>query len=93
MGHAIPQILLICCLMIPALAEDFNPEEDDIALLVILDDKPPITDPVHMPEAAQIIVQFSSDLSEIGISDINWTAFYAGFPELNHSENITMLRA
>ncbi|MCK9570255.1 hypothetical protein M0R72_15020 [Candidatus Pacearchaeota archaeon] len=82
MGYAIPQILLICCLIAPSLAEDFNPEEDDTTSLAILDDKPPITDPVHMPEAAQIIVESAEDLYDLDYTGINWTEFYKDFQPL-----------
>lgn len=60
---------------------------------IIAEEEKPLVFPEAMQKSTQIIVQFSSDLGEMGTSDINWTAFCAGFPELNLTENITMLRA
>jgi hypothetical protein len=66
---------------------------EDAAPPLVAEEEKPLVFPEAMQKSTQIIVQFSSDLGEIGTADINWTAFYAGFPELNLSENITMPRA
>jgi len=84
------QVLLILCMV--GLADEYVNREpplyaegdlldvpEDIELPIIAEEEKPLVFPEEMPAAAQIIVEASEDLSDLDLSDINWTEFYADF--------------
>jgi len=52
---------------------------EDIEQPIIAEEEKPLVFPEEMPAAAQIIVETTEDLSDLKLSDINWTEFYADF--------------
>ncbi len=59
---------------------DDTPDDADPPL--IAEEEKPLVFPETMPEAAQIIVDSTEDLSELNMSAINWSEFYVDFQPL-----------
>jgi len=84
------QVLLI--LVTPCMADEYVDEEpplyfvddipEDIAPPLIAEEEKPLIFPETMPEAAQILVDGTEDLSELNMSAINWSEFYRDFQPL-----------
>jgi hypothetical protein len=55
---------------------------DDAVPPIIAEEEKPLIFPETMPEAAQIIVDGTEDLSDLNMSAINWSEFYADFRPL-----------
>jgi len=84
------QVLLI--LVIPCMADEYVDEEPPLCFVddipeddvrpIIAEEEKPLVFPDPMQEAAQIIVDGTEDLSELNMSAINWSEFYADFAPL-----------
>jgi len=84
------QVLLI--LVTPGMADEYVDEEpplyfvedipEDDVQPIIAEEEKPLVFPETMPEAAQVIVDGTEDLSELNMTSINWSEFYADFAPL-----------
>ena len=59
------RLCIVLLLITPALAQDFNPEEDDPNLVIVpVTEEKPLSPPPDMPQAAQTITDTIGSLSD-----------------------------